>query len=158
MCLTCWWTTSTKLSFITEEEGVSLWFQSAHLLNSCSVWILFFSSAQVLTAVASSHGQLQPGPQLSRQFHSGVSPARYLPLNYFSSTPSGSLWWVPKEAFPQHWWFSAVPEGQHLRPLPHSLGQNLSTERQRPLPWELYLSPSDGGCYLHLLFLMFHRE
>ena len=86
MWLTYWWTTSTKLSFIT-EEGVSLWFQCAHLLNSCSVWILFFSSAQVLTAVASSHGQLQPGPQLSRQLQSGISPARYLPLNYFSSRP-----------------------------------------------------------------------
>ena len=51
------------------------------------------------------------------------------PLNYFSYTPAGSLWRVPKEAFPQHWWSPAVPEGQHMRLLPHSLGQNLSTER-----------------------------
>lgn len=100
MWLTFCWITSTKLSFIMDEEGVSLSGSSVlTLLNSCREWILFFS-AQVLTAVAPSHGQLCPGPQPCRQFHCGMSPARHLPLKYFFHTRSGSLWWVPVEVFP----------------------------------------------------------
>ena len=100
MWLTFCWITSTKLSFTMEEEEVSLSGSSVlNLFNSCRVWILFFS-AQVLTAVAPSHGQLCPGPQPCRQFHCAMSPARHLPLKYFFHTTSGSLCWVPVEVFP----------------------------------------------------------